>query len=223
MSSPNISFEKIPASIRKPGKYFEYNNRLAVRTLPSNLQRVLIVAQITTTTVGLASSITQVFDAETAAGLFGRGSQAHRMVKGAIIANPYLQLFVLAVPDNAAGVAGAATITYTGPAADAGSVYVNIAATELVVPVATADTATIIAAAVAAAINAKIDLPVTAAAVAGVVTLTNRNKGLVGNNVKLAATASATGVTAVATAFTGGLNDADITAPLAAAAQGGHL
>lgn len=222
MASPNISFDSIPASIRKPGKYFEYNNRLAVRTLPSNLQRVLIVAQITSTTVGLANSITQVFDAETAAGLFGRGSQAHRMVKGAIIANPYLQLFVLAVPDNAAGVAGTATITYTGPAAAAGSVYVNIAATELVVPVAAADTATVVAAAVAAAINAKIDLPVTAAAAAGVVTLTNRNKGLVGNNVKLAATASATGVTAAATAFTGGLNDADITAPLAAAAQGGH-
>lgn len=33
MASTNISFEKIPASIRKPGKYFEYNTRNAVRTL----------------------------------------------------------------------------------------------------------------------------------------------------------------------------------------------
>lgn len=222
MASPNIAFDNIPASIRKPGKYFEFNNRLAVRTLPSNLQRVLIVAQMTTTTVGLAQSIIQVFDADTAAGLFGRGSQAHRMVKGAIIANPYLQLYVLPVADNAAGIAAAATITYTGPAAASGSVYVNIAATELVIPVTAADTPTVIAAAVAAAVNAKIDLGVTALAALGVVTLTARNKGLAGNNVKLAATASATGVTAVATAFTAGLNDADITVALAAAAQGGH-
>ena len=45
MSSKNISFDTIPSSIRKPGKYFEYNTRLAVRTLPNNLQKMLIVAQ----------------------------------------------------------------------------------------------------------------------------------------------------------------------------------
>jgi len=222
MASPNISFNNIPSSIRKPGKYFEFNNNLAVRTLPSNLQRVLIVGQMLAAGTAVANTVIQVFDAEVAAGLFGRGSQAHRMVKAAIIASPYLQLFVLPVADNGAGVAATATITYTGPASAAGSVYVNIAGVELVVPVAAADSVTVIAAAVAAAINAKIDLGVTAAAVVGVVTLTARNKGLVGNNVKLAATASATSVTAVATAFTGGLNDTDITAALAAAAQGGH-
>ena len=222
MASPNISFNSIPSSIRKPGKYFEFNNNLAVRTLPSNLQRVLIVGQMLAAGTAVANTVIQVFDAEVAAGLFGRGSQAHRMVKAAIIASPYLQLFVLPVADNGAGVAATATITYTGPASAAGSVYVNIAGVELVVPVAAADSVTVIAAAVAAAINAKIDLGVTAAAVVGVVTLTARNKGLVGNNVKLAATASATSVTAVATAFTGGLNDTDITAALAAAAQGGH-
>ena len=32
MASPNISFDSIPASIRKPGKYFEFNTKLAVRT-----------------------------------------------------------------------------------------------------------------------------------------------------------------------------------------------
>lgn len=222
MASPNISFNSIPSSIRKPGKYFEFNNNLAVRTLPSNLQRVLIVAQMLATGTAAANTVIQVFDAEVAAVLFGRGSQAHRMVKAAIITNPYLQLYVLPVADNAAGVAAAATITYTGPASAAGSVYVNVAGTELVVPVANADSVTAIAAAVAAAINGKVDLCVSAAANLGVVTLTARNKGLVGNNVKLAATANATGVTAVATAFTAGLNDGDIAPALAAAAQGGH-
>ena len=44
MSSPNISFDNIPSSIRKPGQYFEFNTKLAVRTLPANAQKVLIVA-----------------------------------------------------------------------------------------------------------------------------------------------------------------------------------
>lgn len=222
MASPNISFNSIPSSIRKPGKYFEFNNSLAVRTLPSNLQRVLMVGQITTTTVGLANSIVQMFDADTAAGMFGRGSQAHRMVKAAIVANPYLQLFVLPIADAGASVAAAATITYTGPAAAGGSVYVNACGTELTLPVTTGDTVTVIGTAVAAAINAKQDLPVTAAAVAGVVTLTARNKGLQANSLKLAATASATGVTATATAFASGLNDPDLAPAFAAAQSGGH-
>ena len=88
MASPNISFNQIPASIRKPGKYFEFNNSLAVRTLPANLQRVLLIAQRLATGTALANAIVQVFDSETAAVLFGRGSQAHRMVKAAIIAAP---------------------------------------------------------------------------------------------------------------------------------------
>ena len=45
MASANISFDQIPASIRKPGKYFEFNTRLAVRTLATNGQRMLIIAQ----------------------------------------------------------------------------------------------------------------------------------------------------------------------------------
>lgn len=219
MASPHITFDSIPASIRKPGKYFEFNNSLAIRTLPSNLARVLVIAQMLSTGSATANTIQQVFDEATAAALFGRGSQAHRMCKAAIRANPYLQLFVMPVADNGAGVAATATITYTGPASAPGSVYINALGTELTVPVVTADTATAIATAVVAAINANTDLPVTAANAAGVVTLTARNKGLQGNSLRVLATASATGVTAAATAFTSGLNDPDLTAPLAAAQQ----
>lgn len=47
MASQNISFDSIPSSIRKPGKYFEFNTKLAVRTLPNNKQRMLIIGQRT--------------------------------------------------------------------------------------------------------------------------------------------------------------------------------
>lgn len=114
MASPNISFDSIPSSLRKPGKYFEYNAKLAVRSLPTNLQRVLIVAQLRATGTAVANTVVQVFDSETAATLFGRGSQAHRMVKAALKANRYAQLFVLPVADSGTGVAATATVTVTG-------------------------------------------------------------------------------------------------------------
>ena len=40
MASANVSFDNIPASIRKPGKYFEFNTKLAVRTLATMRYRV---------------------------------------------------------------------------------------------------------------------------------------------------------------------------------------
>ena len=45
MASTNISFDQIPSSIRKPGKYFEFNTTNAVRTLAANSQKMLIIAQ----------------------------------------------------------------------------------------------------------------------------------------------------------------------------------
>lgn len=45
MASPNISFEEIPSSIRKPGKYIEFNTKLAVNTLSQNPQKVVIIGQ----------------------------------------------------------------------------------------------------------------------------------------------------------------------------------
>ncbi len=222
MPSPNISFNQIPSSIRKPGKYMEFNNSLAVRTLPGNPQRLLIVAQELATAPALANTIEQVFDAETAAVRFGRGSQAHRMVAAAIAANAYLQLFVMPIADNGTGVAATATITFTGTATGAGSVSVNAAGKLLIIPVASADTPTLMATATAAAINASNNLGFTAAAAAGVVTLTQRNKGLLGNATRLEALSQASGVSVALAAFAGGLNDPDLTAPLAAAQLGGH-
>lgn len=222
MASPNISFDSIPSSIRKPGKYFEYNAKLAVRSLPTNLQRVLIVAQKRAAGTATANTVVQIFDSETAATLFGRGSQAHRMVKAALKANRYAQLFVLPVDDSGTGVAATATLTVTGTATGAGAISVNVAGVDLSVPVSVGDTATVVAANILAQLNLLVDLPTSQAAAAGVVTLTQLNKGVVGNAHRLAASSSATGIAVAATAFTGGLNDPSLATPLAAAFTGGH-
>lgn len=222
MASPNISFDSIPASIRKPGKYFEYNNKLAVRSLPTNLQRVLLVAQMLAAGAAVANAVVQVFDSESAATLFGRGSQAHRMVKAALRANRYAQLFVLPVADAGTGVAASGTLTVTGNATASGAISINVAGVDLVVPVTTGDAAASVAANIKAELDKLVDLPTSQAVVGGVVTLTQHNKGTVGNAHRLAASSSATGIAVAATAFTGGLNDPSLATPLAAAFSGGH-
>lgn len=222
MASPNISFDSIPSSIRKPGKYFEYNNKLAVRSLPTNLQRVLVVAQKTAAGTATANQVIQVFDSESAAALFGRGSQAHRMVMAALKANRYAQLFVLPVEDSGTGVAASATLTVTGNATTSGAVSVNVAGTDLVVPVTTGDAAATVAANIKAELDKLVDLPTSQAVAGGVVTLTQLNKGTVGNVHRIAASSSASGIAVAVAAFAGGLNDPSLATPLAAAFTGGH-
>jgi len=126
MASPNISFDKIGSSIRKPGKYFEFNTKLAKRSLPTNLQRVLLVGQRLASGTIPALTPVSVFSDDEAAGYFGRGSIAHRMVAAAITANRYAQLTVVAVDDDAAGIAASGTVTITGPATAPGALSLEV-------------------------------------------------------------------------------------------------
>ena len=215
MASPNISFDSIPSSIRKPGKYVEFNAKLAVRTLPSNAQRLLIVAQMLAAGTALASTPVQVFDAATAGTLFGRGSHAHLMVAAAINAHRYARITVLPMADSGTGVAATGTFTYTGTATAAGSVTVSVAGRSITLAIATGQTATQVGAAVQAEIAKQVDWPFTAAAAAGVLTLTARNKGTVSNGVVFAATSDLPGIAVATVQPAGGLNDPDLTAALA--------
>ena len=108
MASANVNFDNIPASIRKPGKYLEFNTKLAVRTLATNPQTVLIIAQKTADGTAAEKTPVQVFDTDTAGKLFGVGSQAARMVRAAMRAYGYVDLSVLPVADDSAGVSSSA-------------------------------------------------------------------------------------------------------------------
>lgn len=223
MSSPNVSFATLPASIRKPGKYFEFNTALAVRTLAANSQKVLLVGQRATASPVLAGVITDVFNDTDAGKYFGYGSQLHMMATAAISTFPGMALQAIAVDDAGGAVAATGTITATGTATAVGSVTVCIGNDVVVVPVAVADTPTIIGAAIAAAVTARPDIPVTAAAVAGVVTLTAKNKGTLGNQMKVSTLITgATGVTAPVVAMASGATDPAIAATLAIAFTAGH-
>ena len=215
----NIEFDGIPTSIRKPGKYIEFNTRLAVRTLPANLQRMLIVAQRLTAGTVAALVPTRVFSDAQAAVYFGSGSNAHRMVRAAITANPYLDLTVVALDDNGAGVAAAGTETIGGPATGPGSYKLFIGHDKIEVGVASGDTAAAIAAALVAAAAKRADLSATLAVNGGdpaQINVTAKHKGTIGNQVRITHEISASGVTGTTVAMVGGATDPDITLALAA-------
>ncbi|MGK3122913.1 phage tail sheath subtilisin-like domain-containing protein [Candidatus Pantoea formicae] len=222
MSSANISFNSIPSSIRKPGQYLEFNTSLAVRTLPANTQKVLILAPMLASGTKSPLEAVSVFSADEAALYFGYGSLAHLMCNAAINTYAYLDLTMIGISDAAAGLAASGTLTVTGPATAQGVLTLWVGNTRVDVAVSAADTAAIMAAAMKSAIDNLPELPVTAAAADGVVTLTAKNKGLSGNGISLRAQTTASGTTTVIAAMAGGDVDPDLTAALASVFAGGH-
>ena len=226
MSSPNISFDNIPASIRKPGKYFEFNTKLAVRTLPGNLQKMLIVGQRMAAGTVAQAVPTDIFSSDQAATFFGRGSMLHLMCKAAITAYPYLQLTAVALDDAGAGVLATGTVTITNNATASGVLSLKIGNQQVDVAVTTGDTPTLIAAAVAAQIGKQPDLPVTATSTPGSpasVNLSAKNKGTLGNEIKLVATITSGIVTTVSTtSMISGATDPNLDTALATVVAAGH-
>lgn len=222
MASPNVSFDNIPSSIRKPGQYIEFNTKLAVRTLPANAQKVLVLAPMLASGTKAPLEAVSIFSADEAATCFGAGSLAHLMSIAAINSYAYLDLTMIGISDAAAGIAASGTLTLSGSASSQGVVTLWVGNTRVDVAVSATDTPAIIAAALVAAIGNLPGLPVTAAVQAGVVTLTAKNKGLAGNAITLRAQSTAIGVTTAVAAMSQGNIDADLTAALSHVVAGGH-
>ncbi len=222
MASPNIAFDAIPSSIRKPGKYFEFNTKLAVRTLPGNLQKMLVVGQRLASGTVAEETLVDIFSDSDAATFFGNGSITHLMVRAALKANPYLQLSAIALDDAGAGVAATKTVTIANNATSIGVTTINVADQSVQIAVASGDTPTVQADALVAQFAKQPDLPVTAANVAGVITLTAKHKGTLGNGIKVSATTTAAATTITVAAGVTGATDPDISDALAAVFSAGH-
>ena len=217
MGSPNISFDEIPSSIRKPGKYFEFNTSLAVRTLPANEQRMLIIAQ--RLAAGTVAQIipTQVFSDAEAAAYFGNGSIAHLMVRAAIKSNAYLDLSVCALDDHATSpVARVHTLAIANNATSSGTLTLYVGNVRYQIGITSGDTPTVIGTALKAALDNDASLPFTTTHNAGTIVFTAKNKGTVANQIDFEAIVMATATTATFTATTPGSVDPVLATALAA-------
>ena len=176
-----ISFNAIPADIRVPGQYIEFDASRAVSGLPPIRNRVLLIGQRLAAGSAAALTIQPIVAPAQAIAKFGRGSMLARMAAAYKKADSFFEVHAIALDDAGGGIAASGTITVTGPATVAATIALMIAGVSVPVVVATGDIASVIATTIAAAITTRPDLPVTAAAVAAVVTLTARYKGTIGN------------------------------------------
>jgi phage tail sheath gpL-like len=131
---------------------------------------------ITADQVVLVTSATHIED------MFGIGSQLSLALKKIFCTCPdNIEVHALPRPDLGGSVAAVYTLTVTGPATSAGRMDLFMIDSEysISIPVDSGDSATVIAAAIVAALPD--DFPYTASALAGVITFTAISKGPIGN------------------------------------------
>ncbi|MDD2794363.1 phage tail sheath subtilisin-like domain-containing protein [Acidocella sp.] len=215
--SVGVPFQNIPAGFIPPLFYVEFNNQLA--GVQGNTQQpALLIGQMQASGTATAGVPVYIASQSAAMNLFGKNSQLARMCATYFNSDPVGPLYALPLADAAGSAAATGTFTITGPATAAGTFYAAVGRFTVPVGVSVGDTATVIAANIAAAINALVLIPVTAAAVAGVVTFTAVNKGLQGNNINLAINPLGpvagqvlpAGVGVTIAAMAGGATDADL-------------
>jgi len=175
-----IGFAHIPENLRIPLFWVEFDNSMAGQNQTQT--RSLLIGQALT---AQPAALTYISTAEDAASLFGRGSMLARMVAAFRANNTFGELYCLPLADAGAGAAATGTLAITGPATAAGTLPLYIAGQSVPVAVSAGDIAATVATNVAAAINAAVDLPVTASAASATVTLTARHKGALGNAISL--------------------------------------
>jgi phage tail sheath gpL-like len=211
MSSPNVQFTQIPDGIRKPQVAMEYNTKNAISGLVGKNDSVVAIAQRLSTGTIAAKTPTKVFSDADAALYFGQGSIAHLVALYAFQANPYINLSIVGVDDAGTAVQAYATIT---PTASATGGAINLYIGDILIGAAYATTDTTNALLGAKLNTAIVDspdyykLPVTSAVDAGtgVITLTAKNGGTLGNHIALSLANTGT-ASFVVTAMANGAND----------------
>lgn len=217
----NVSFAEIPLDIRTPGQYIEIDNAKAVQGLPQQNRKILILGQKLSTGTVAQQVPVRVLSADQAAWYFGIGSMLHGMITAAKAANPYGDVWAVAMDDSGAGAAASGTITVTGSPTEAGTLYLYIGGARLQAGVSAGESVTAIATAIKNAINEAAYLPVTATSNLGVVTITARNKGECGNAIDIRTNyfmgeSGPKGITLAIVAMTGGTGNPSVASALSA-------
>jgi phage tail sheath gpL-like len=116
---------------------------------------------------------------------FGLGSELARMFRAYYANNFANEVWAGPVAEPGGGAAATGTITVTTAPVEAGTIHLYIGGENVRVNVGATDTTNIVATAIAAAINANVDLPVTATVATNVVTLKCVWKGINGNDIRV--------------------------------------
>ena len=212
--NPNIPETMIP------GTYTGYNYYAGPNGLPANIQKVLLIGDVSSAGALAACKPTEVSSEQEAIALAGSGSVLMQMYKAAKKAWKYAQITLL----RHASVSGSAATwesTLSGTATAAGIVSVIINGQKISVGVAKTDTAAAVATALAAEVNNTPDAPVTAEAATAKVILTAKCSGAhvsaAAGGLNVSVESEAAGITAGAVSASAGVGTVSLETALAAA------
>lgn len=204
ISMPSVTFNIVPAS------------QLAGVTE----QKTLIVGQMLSAGTATAGDLIQDHpDDGSEDTLFGARSHVAGMVRNFKRENKISQLDIIPLDDAGGATQGDCEIVFTGPATEAGTLYVTVGSEQdhrYAVGVASADTATDIGDALEALITADGDAPFTADATTtpGTCTITAENGGTLCNDWGLKIEGSVAGVGYTLTGWANGATDPTLTSVL---------
>ncbi len=210
-----IVFDEIPYDWLEPGTFLEVKPNYRNMGLLPWPARNLIVGQKLAGGTLAPGQFVEIVRPEQAIALFGLGSIGAEQVAAFRAANKTQPLFVTALADAAGAVKATGTVTFAGAISAALVLRFRIGGKQVRVTAAAAAAVADLATALKDAINADTTLPVTATSALGVVTVTARHGGEVGNDIDVRVDTAAqplpSGLTAAVVAMAGGAGNPDIT------------
>ncbi len=152
---------------------------------PISPKWALIVGHLTAAGTAAPNAIVACGTQADANALGGPGSMLARQFRSFFANVTSVPIFLLPVPEPAAGTAASGTITVASQPTVAGVLALYVAGQLVSIGISGSDTTAQVATKIRDAINAATDLPVTATVSAAVVTCTAKWKGLSGNDIRL--------------------------------------
>lgn len=214
-----ITFSNVPANAAASNVFVEQEpvtRRVGGQLIP---RKILVLGQYNSGKAPTNNVAQLIQNREDAWDRYGRGSLLSSMIETVLAGSSTVPVYALPLANSGTGVAATGTFAITGPATANGQIAVYVAGRRIVVGVANTESATVIGGNVEAAINANLDLPVTASNSAGTVTLTSRWLGESANQIKIGINLGdgeslPTGVAIVTTQMASGANDPVLTTAL---------
>ncbi|SIQ23876.1 Mu-like prophage tail sheath protein gpL [Rhizobium sp. RU35A] len=203
-----MDFDEIPYDWLEPGTFLEVKPNYRNAGVFAWPEKALIAGQKLASGTLAVGTIYEVTRAEEGIALFGRGSVGAKMVEAFRKANKITPLYVTPLSDAAGSVKATGTLTFVGSVGAAIVLRFKVGGRQVRISALSTDDVTGMATKLAAAINADLDMEVTATSAAGVVTCTARHGGEVGNEIDLRVDVDAqplpSGLTVTVVAMAGG-------------------
>jgi phage tail sheath gpL-like len=181
-----ISFNQVPANLRIPFLFAEFNNAGAFQGDSLQPSKVLMIGPRLSSGTKTALTKSLVTSAEQGSTYFGKGSLLAEMIAKFLKINKSSELYCIPLDDSGSGVAAAGSLALSGSPTVAGTLKVYISEKLVSVAVTNGQSLSAIATALATAIQADASLLVSAVVdgtVNSQVNITAKNKGTIGNDI----------------------------------------